>query len=82
MPTPPELPTFFQHKHAVFNVLPDHRSMTWGLWDLDGCVGELHLAGGTWTSKERPGDQELGPFASWQDAVAGLLDQRPDSFAV
>jgi len=80
MPNSPELPTFFQHRSAVFNVLPDDKPMTWGLWDLDGCIGEIHLEGADWTSKERPGDEDLGPYNSWQDAIAGLLDNRADTY--
>jgi hypothetical protein len=79
MADPPELPTFFRHRFAVFNVLPAVGGRIWGVWDLDGCVGEVHQQRGAWTA-ERRGAETLGPYDAWQDAVAGLLDSRADAY--
>lgn len=78
MPNRPELPTFYRHRDAVLNVLPDEKPMTWSLWDLEGWLGDIMLRQPDWFSHGRTDSPEYGPYAQWEDAAAGLLDNRRD----
>jgi len=73
---PPELPLAYRHGHVFYDVMPDSKPMTWSIWDIEGWIGDIHL-GEQWSSTVKAG-VERGPFATWQSAIAGLLDSRSD----
>lgn len=74
----PELPTFYQRLSTTYNVLPDDAPMTWGIWDLDGWLGEIRLDDSQWRWRAAPGHELSRAHDTWQGAVDDLIRGRPD----
>lgn len=73
---PRELPTFLQHNSVAYDVMPDLQPATWGIWDRQGCIGEIRLDGESWVSQANHGAVPFGEFDTWQEAVVDLLVDR------
>ena len=73
----PELPTSFRRQSSMYNVLPDDEPMTWGVWDLEGWLGEITLDGDRWAWRH---DREL-PLSTahdtWQAAADEMIGSLP-----
>jgi hypothetical protein len=57
--------------------MPDDKPMTWSIWDLDGCIGDITLGEGSWSAMHNHQTDSIGPFDTWQESVVGLLSSRP-----
>jgi len=75
----PELPTFYQRQSATYNVLPDDAPMTWGIWDLDGWLGEIRLDDDQWRWRDGRDHDLSQSHDTWQVAVDDLVRGRPDA---
>ena len=54
----------------MYDVWLDAKPMTWSIWDRVGWVGDITLDGDQWACENH------GPFDTWQDAIAALVDVR------
>lgn len=73
----PELPTSYRRQSSMFNVLPDDAPMTWGVWDLDGWLGEITLDEGRWAWRHERELPLSASHESWQSAASEMIEQLP-----
>lgn len=78
MPDRPELPTSYHRKTSVYNVLPDDAPMTWGVWDLDGWLGEISLEGERWYWRLNRQDPPSSAHDTWQAAAFEMIGALPE----
>ena len=75
----PELPTSYRRLSSMYNVLPDSAPMTWGIWDLEGWLGEITLDAGLWYWRHEREDPLSTPYDTWQQAAFEMIGALPDT---
>jgi len=73
----PELPTSYRRQSSMYNVLPDDAPMTWGVWDLEGWLGEITLDGDRWAWRHARAHPLSATHGTWQEAAFEMIGELP-----